>query len=546
MLAEVEIDRTVQGLEASGPVELESVGAAAHGDLPLGQHRACDVDEAARRVRREGHGGAVGLGDDVERALGRACLVAVTDAREPHELGVGLVLVRNSRANLEVVGAREEDLRMLQLHLDQRIRYPARGDRVVGEVGERVRRVTLVAIAGLRDVELVEVGDGPVNAVERVLDVAHQLADVDVVLGLGLRDDDRALDLLRADVDPDVERHVVGQDTLVRRAVRDDEVVRHRRESEEILVLGRVLDLPEERVGGEGKAIIFRVQLDDDRVGPERDVERGLQLRAELAESRVAGRHSVAQRHRRLGESRVVEAKVGVEPIDVLVDPQVKDDVRARRRSGNRIGRRDALQGRLALGDNRGGVDRSDADEVGVLGAEDLDLELADRLRCRVGEEQSTRDDADRDLVEAVAAAVEYVFQRRVDVGGEIGEVRVDRAAVRAVRRADCHRYERLIALNTSGDVDAEQQIGDEHTVDDQSAVDVEQLLVVGAVGDVVHCHARCTSDLVVVSARQHQRTVADLGGDRAEAASLEGRADIVSKINERRIFERVGPEDGH
>jgi len=159
-------------------------------------------------------------------------------------LGVGEL-----REDLEFILAGQEDLAVFQLDLDDRVGRAAHGDRIVAEVLRG--RVVAVDVAVEVDVA---------GRVERFLDVQDQVHDhaaVAIIGGRSGRDGNLADDLLHAEVDPEHERHVVGQHAVVRGPVGVELLGRHVDQAQQLLVLRGILDLELVVADEDDEAVLF-------------------------------------------------------------------------------------------------------------------------------------------------------------------------------------------------------------------------------------------------------------------------------------------------
>ena len=237
VLAKVQDDGAVDGLQERGPVEIEvCIRSFDDGDVVVGEDRAGDI-EVSHRVflRAENHLGAGGSGDDIERPA-RFHAAAVSHGIQAQHLGMdtfeisAAIGVRERGQDPEIVLAGEEDLTVLELYLDDGIGLAAHGHRVVAE-----------ELGGWIVPVKVTVEIPVVRLVERGLEIEHQVHDhVLDVISRSLCGGQRHLahDLLGPQVYPEHEGHIVGQNTVIGGTVGDYIIfVGQDRQPQEVLVL---------------------------------------------------------------------------------------------------------------------------------------------------------------------------------------------------------------------------------------------------------------------------------------------------------------------
>ena len=184
------------------------------------------------------------------------------------------IRIGEGRQNPEIVLAGEEDLAVLELYLDYRIGDVAHSHRVVAEqfVGRIAVRLSVqVPVAGL---------------IQLRLEVEHQIHDHVlelVVRGLGGGERHLTDDLLRAEVHPEHQGHIVRQDTVVVRPVGVEIVlVRQDRQSQQAFVLGLVLDLEMALALKDDMTVLFH-RPEHRRVGSRHVIPRANIAQAEFA-----------------------------------------------------------------------------------------------------------------------------------------------------------------------------------------------------------------------------------------------------------------------
>ena len=218
--AHVEADGAVHGLDETGPVEIQALGAAVHGDHAVGPHRAGDQQPAGRIGGGETDRGTGGRGVDMIGAA-RVAAAAVADRVQAQE-----IFMAAAGENGEPVIADKEELALLELHPDHGIGIAAAGDDIVGEI----------EITGIGEGHAIGVIGGRVHGVLDILgQVGHPAAGA-VVVGAGGRNEDGAGDLAGPHVDPELEGDILVKDAVGAGALGHDGLVGQGGEAQGLLV----------------------------------------------------------------------------------------------------------------------------------------------------------------------------------------------------------------------------------------------------------------------------------------------------------------------